>query len=1077
MNSDRKTINQALDGLRLRQRQDIFYLEELVKGAERVSLPHPPPLPESEIKSILAKYREARPLVPSEKDGDLPPEVFTKEMDGMPVCGIVGLHPPGKNQAGGYVNVNRVMGGTPPLPLGIAPIIGQVGEHVLAQKHVYTAGTWKGFINRLSQQMGRKTVPVRQTLNPLPKGKKVSTQFAFQLLDKYMPRKPNKNWPGVHTDLYTGLTEGIKITTNASAGPPYHLNKGEVLDKIIDTAIPIILKAIKENSLDDLWSKEPEMFLCEVKNKMDRYEVEKLDDKTRPYVCVPAHWAFLFSILSQGFQETLGVFDDTPGSSNAYGFSFANGGMDRLVQWMRSCPDGGAQGIFYGDDGKVVFRVDGKLFMADPDFKQMDGSIDKDDVRLTVDWILSHLKRDGGFDEVPNFWRAVGDVWVKMATTPHFVVDGKTVYRKKSENGLMTGIPGTTLFDTVKSVLAWNTLLGQARVGAINLMDEMAVTSWMKAQGLVVKPGTWKPVRVPPSIPGQLITDHKFLGVQTLCVEHRGIVTHVPTLPEKDALEMLICQKDNPFFTRKSPTQNLRTLFDRMRGLMITVGFSNQNIINAIHAVVNSIPGYVIIMQTQNANSPDHIGLQDFEYPDSSGFPTAEFCYDVYAGGDRSSWTQIFPGLTETLETLKTAYKRRPEAYSLAVERGKDDRLHVVGVEPPEPPPIPSEYELTEALEKATWNQNRAVFPRSRVYKYEDGKETELKYLPNTQMTLRDYLKGRGGIETVGVTLRDLGLSIYVLINVCKKFGFFLTGDMSSDLVSLHPLAEPIPTVQQEIVNDIAQNKNLIDKGTTLRNTALKAEPAMTQPHMVYVDPKYITFRHPPVEEINSRARAHAHVMHQLQDWGVPIWKPLGVTTGENPVGVALFLDPLPQPSARPRLQRVAECWSVSSKLAKDYIVSAILDLNGITPFNSSLVPDIKPPSASSSWSAQVSYEKDPWIKPTVVGLHHKLPKDPYVALQKEFPSVPPRTLLEVATANRVAKGKDWKSPTRALLSALAVTKLPTPDDADTTSKRSKYSPEKRTRLNAHGRDRKKRRLKEMKLLLSQQNSPSSSHQ
>lgn len=196
----------------------------------------------------------------------------------------------------------------------------------------------------------------------------------MDLLDKYMPRGSNPNWPGVHTGLDEALLEGIKITSNSSAGAPYWRNKGDCLDDIIYVGLPIVVDAIKNNTLGKLWKENPEMFLVEVKNKLDRYNISELEKKTRPYVCVPAHWSFLFSMLAQGFQATLETFENSPGSCNAYGFSSADGGLDRMVDWMRSADKRGKV-CCYGDDACIVVRKGKVVYRVDPDFKQMDGSI------------------------------------------------------------------------------------------------------------------------------------------------------------------------------------------------------------------------------------------------------------------------------------------------------------------------------------------------------------------------------------------------------------------------------------------------------------------------------------------------------------------------------------------------------------------------------------------------------------------------------------------------------------------------------------------------------------------------------
>lgn len=84
----------------------------------------------------------------------------------------------------------------------------------------------------------------------------------------------------------------------------------------------MVCRAIAHGEEGKLRAEQPELFLCEVKNKLDRYEPEKLGDKTRPYVAYPFHFQALFSVLSQNFTESLKIFYD--GGTNAYGFSWAH---------------------------------------------------------------------------------------------------------------------------------------------------------------------------------------------------------------------------------------------------------------------------------------------------------------------------------------------------------------------------------------------------------------------------------------------------------------------------------------------------------------------------------------------------------------------------------------------------------------------------------------------------------------------------------------------------------------------------------------------------------------------------------
>lgn len=880
-----------------------------------------------------------------------------------------------------------------------------------------------------------------------------------------MPRQTNDNWPGVHTEPIDGILDGIKITSNASAGAPYWRNKGECMDDILEVGLPLCIKAIKEGKLKELWHQNPELFLCEVKNKMDRYEVTKLSDKTRPYVCVPAHWAFLFSCMTQGFQQTLWVFeqDGAPANcSNAYGFSSVNGGLSRFVDWMHKTPRRRGQVVCYGDDACITFWKNGKLYRVDPDFKQMDGSLNRKDIKLTIDWILKHLTADAGEKEIPKFWQTVANVWLDMATNPRFLLDGSQVYVKKQPHGLMTGVPGTTLFDTVKSVLAWNRLLDKATLGEVDLLDEKSITKWMAQQGLVVKEGTWKPVELPPRDKLGLVTDHKFLGVQILQIEHKGKIVCVPTVPEEDALDMLLCQKDNPHKKEVSRFAAHRTLYDRMRGLMITFGFTKNSIREAIHNVVNDIPGSVIVMQTQEMTGagPEHITLQDFQYPDSSGFPSYDFCVDLYAEGtEREGWIQLFPTLTHALEDFKRVEKRQKREYNLTVERGREGP-RITAVPPPEEPPLNKEYQTFETLQSSKVTLDTAPSARSKIIKVTpDGIEEGQKYLPNLGQTIRLYLESVGGISQFDVVKEKCGItSNRILRDSATRHGVFLTGTTPGDLVSLFPIISPFPTCQEAQVQEMKESSDLVNKGTTARKQALRAPALKTQPNIVHLDTKRLTgqvMNIGPVKDenealslLNNYCSRHFSSARFLT---LPVhpWE-------ENPVGVQLRT--LPQTPGQEDVL-LAEAWSASAKLAKEYIAFSFLELNDIPltqPQHFGLVED--PPLPGATWAQEVQYETSPQAKPEIQDLHEEIDWDAIAQLKRENPDVSINSLRSLVSSAQSAGG-NYVQRIRNILE-LRRQKQISPDKPP-SSKRSKFTQEKRTRLNRKTLERRKLRAKQ----------------
>lgn len=1101
MSSDRSTIETLLDRFAMRRRQDIGYLEEMVRTAPRVTLPCTPLIPDSEVKVYLAEYKEKltqyRTSISGAKEGQLPESVFEKKFDSIPVCGLLNsaglpIHPPHLNNKQGKVCVDRKMGGCPPPPLGITPIIQVYGQRVMEQQHVYTGGTWSGFVNRLTEQMGRKTVPLAQTLSP--DGSPVPNQYLFKELDRYMPVRPITEWPGVLTDPIDGIMNGIKITSNASAGAPYWRDKGECIEDIVDVGLPMVIKAIKEGTLAQLWKDNPELFVCEVKNKTDRYKVSDLSKKTRPYVSVPAHLAFLFSILTQGFQKGLMIFTDDdapPTCSNAYGFSSTNGGLRKMMEWQRSCTKERGKVVCYGDDADIVFIHNGKLYRVDPDFKQMDGSIDANDVALVIDWILEHvaLALDPPQEEpahkkkrktekrrtVPHFWKTVGNLWKQMATNPAFLVDGTTVYRKKRPHGLMTGVPGTTLFDTVKAVISWNRLLDES--SSSQLMDEKYVVSWMAKQGLVVKEGTWQPVEIPPEGTLGLMTDHKFLGVQIKAVPHRGTIAYVPTIPEEDALEMLICQKDNPFVKEASRFSQHRRLYDRMRGLYITFGFSVDEAESAIHNVVNSLPGSVIMMQTsvKCGERPDHITLQDFDYPDSSGFPSKEFCLDLYAGFERQpdSWIQLYPTLTGLLSEEKRLERMENRRLRYDVSREDKGPLTVKIVEQPQLT-LNKEYELFDALSEQKPSLKEQPNERSKILQVLPDKEVERKFIPNLGQTLRRYLEDVGGISQVGTVMERFKLSFHLLKKTADQYGLYVTGEQLGDLVSLYLLSSPFETPQEKQRAKFEEEKNLINKGTEGRKVALKSELVKTQPEMVFLDiPRLSGATVKPVHKIKTGPDAVQCLLWICtQQCGVTVWKTLPVVPDrDNPVGVQLLWVGPPGDQKKFSV-RLAEAWSTTAKLAKEYIAEAVLRLNGIkysTDKKTGLL--IPPPDGFSSWAQQMDYEDNPQSQPLIADLQGDYDERLVEDMVRKYPHFKMGTIINFVMSAQKSGG-NYAARVGNLLERMDTNRRigtglpPIRENAEEKpSKRGRKSAHQRTRLNRKTLERRKKKLAAAKAL------------
>lgn len=975
---DRRTIKEIRETQRLRRRQDQRYLSDIARSAQRMYLPVGEVLGEYEVKDICARFRASIPRVPRDKEESLP-SVFEKVYDSVPVSGLLNLeglplHPAGvnmvKRDSYAVVNVRRMMGGSPAAPLGLKEIAAVMGERVLERKHVYTCGTWKGFMTRLEQQMGRECVSVYE-MYERELGYKPSQEHMFKQLDILFPRKKS-DWPVLDEDL-GALLDRVSFTASSSAGPPYWRNKGECIDDIIDAGLPIVVKAIKEDKLNDLWMTNPEMFLCEVKNKMDRYEIQKLDEKTRPYACIPGHWAALFSVLTQKFQSGLETFDENPRSVNAYGFSAANGGLTKMYNWMRQVQQ--AKYIVYGDDTCLVVRRGADVYRVDPDFKQMDGSLHSADMALVCRWVLRACLKEDGLEK-NYFWQAVEEQWESFASDPVFLIDGPEVYKKVRPHGMMSGVPGTTLFDTVKSALAWHVYLTVCDRDRQDPLDEEFCREFMLRNGLVVKEGTFSPAKVGKATPGLTITDHKFLGVQMLVEEYEGELVIVPTIPEDEALEMLVVQKDNPFDKSEGHLTNARRLFDRMRGLYITFGFGMPKIAEAIHNVVNSIDPLAVILVTQlpTGEKPDHILLEDFAYPDSSGFPTREFCLAMYGGFETKDedWFKIYPTLEPTLQEL------RKESRLVEQEVKKVRRVTEAGVQSDTVEYVVStvdvgtqtsysrEFDVLDSPERVQKQTMKKPHPRSEIV---DPEGVKKKFLPDSGQSLRVLLEaGPMRVETV---CRRLKVGVDRLEKDARKYAVYATGFSKDDVLSLAPIQTPASTLQEEHVSHM--NKDVVDRGLDFR-LAVKREAEKvrggghhkvllrTSPKSLYIEDEFLADIPEPARDPSSVAEA-IQMLNPLIAKNPLLtsmrWRTIDSNPAlEEPVGVVLEV------MVENTWYPVAMCRSLNKKLCQGYMAREIFRAKGHPP--QSDIYSVQEPQApvQVSWAEEVEREAGVLVPP-----------------------------------------------------------------------------------------------------------------
>lgn len=961
VSSDRRSFREISAVAARRVRQNTNLIADAARTTQRVELPVGVDLyPVEEVKTTLEDLHKLAPRISTEVCENLDCKIFREAHPHLPVCGLldrlgVPIHPPGVAQSGGHVVAVRTFGGSIIRPLGELQMAQVMGEDLLSfKKLVYTHGTWDGFSARLSQQMGRTTTPIRETIKKV-EGFLPNNNFLFGLLNSLMPRDESVGWASLGDPIPNQL-EGIQVTMNSSAGPPYWRKKVDCWSHILDVGLPTFVQAIKTGTLDDLFRKEPEMFLVEIKNKEDRYEFGAVDGtgkpKTRPYTTVPAHIGLLASVLTQRFQDGLKTFVESPSSHNAYGFSSSKGGLTQMVEWMDSTKEGETKFVCYGDDTCLVSRYEGNLYRVDPDFSQMDGSLDSDDILCVIEWVLHSLKKEDNLNSVP-FWETFSKVWHYVASDPLMIVQGQKIWKKARPNGLMTGVPGTTLFDTVKSVVSWHCYLQFCSFKKRNPLDGALATEFMSSHcGLVIKEGTWEPALVPQQRTiGTLITEHKFLGVQIRQDLYKGQVIHVPTIDRETALTMCIIQKDDPLSRNRSKLGTARTLFDRMRGLFLTFGFTDPVIVDLIHNVVNSLPPEAILLDTQllGGEKPDHILMQNFSWPDSSGFPSIDFAKSIYAhNAEPEGWISLFPQLDPILDQLRVESRR-----TFRVLVGGEAK--VVVMQEPTDHDYDPELEVPEAVKKGTFSRcSDKPNPRSKVLRRDASTQVEEKYIPDLPQTLSRLVGDR--VLSVGEAARELATTPTRVIRSLPKAGLFATAPNSDALIARVPFETPNPEFQETLVGKIKEEAQTVSKHSRDVMRAAKAvstgRPEVfvkTAPLSVYVNKEFLVSLDPvparetPVKTVQALAASNGYFYRWVKGT-------IDETRGaSHPI--------LLQFCTRNSIIAVAAAASATYDLAKDYAAASAAEFWPKAP----LAPV---PESEMDWDAAKEGVTDEWAAP-----------------------------------------------------------------------------------------------------------------
>lgn len=698
ISKDRYTVEEMLQQIGVAKKQDLRGLALLAQGAPRDLLSS---LPEPDFEQAKVLLGGGVKSLEVKQPMDL--SCLKKKADFCPVSNLVyegvQIHPEGTHQTRGQVTTKRNFGrvGKQDSILSTAALASYPLAELesLRDATVYTSGTPEGFSVRLKELTTR---------NCKSEGK--PTEIAKKLA-KLLPTRQLPDWHDVDE-----LFSNVKLTASSGAGAPYWVPTKDAMGAVLSTVLPLVLEHLEAGTLGKLAKEQPELFLTELKNKTDRYAVDEVHRKTRPYVCQGKHFSFLFSCVTQPMCHSLETWDVSD-TMNAYGWSMAHGGINRVYKRVMQLKEEAVKkrkniykiGI-YGDDAKMFMCTKkGEVYAVDPDFKQMDGSVDYDTIQGVVKWMSNMYTEQHG--ESP-LWDRVLSLMAIMASHPDMIVEGTTVFSKQKD-GLLSGAVGTTLFDTAKSALAYADLINQFETNPQLFFDTEGVTAWMlKQHGLVVKPGTWAPEKLTMEPEANTFwTQNKFLGMRFLWKEYKTKedvlkYTLVPSLNEDEWLDLLLHPRDdiNSVGKALSDVAKQRQSLDRARGYLVTGAAFNPRISDVLKKAIDMVPAVAVLMSVASGGGkgegPELFQVvgEDFSYPTSEGVPNLRWITMLYSDDDPEpqDWKPIFPTLHEKIMLSRAPWKTRLRNLLQAKTLPIDPMVEVMvtEVKPPEPVIFPS---------------------------------------------------------------------------------------------------------------------------------------------------------------------------------------------------------------------------------------------------------------------------------------------------------------------------------------------------------------------------------------------------
>jgi hypothetical protein len=508
--------------------------------------------------------------------------------------------------------------------------------------YIGTSGTSQGLINRFVTGLSTAVVAVRcedDLCNDVKRILKFNkSKIDLKGLGLVSAIKALENSP-----------VGFKINPKSNSGMPFTYSIDT--DKIDVMALTIemgeeLLRTIASGNLQAYMIERPALCVALLKNKTDVYTMTQLYKKIRPYYVFPLHWRLLFSVLQHLLMNASVGFWTDSSSFSAVGFSWNDGGGDRLYDWIAEMAEKpyGLYGISFSDDNLWVAKTeDGTVVIMNPDYSHLDMS-----VHGSVGKIALKIWSEVFKGRVDKAWGTVLQMNTLFMFQHITLVYKSLTYLKKG--GISSGLPGTTKMGEVASAIAFS--VAKRHYLHYGVKDLEACKEWFNKAVDLVKEEVGLIVKIEDTYVGEFKLEQPeyhftFLGQRLVRYEGSNKSHYLPISDHAKLVRCLVVTKRN--FAR--PELKVVAALERARSVVASGGWSSSFIYETCRQFfqdfIEKVPAGLL---WDDEGIPHYEGLDserdklvEYHFPNPTFFPSVEWCKNLYL----PLWDTLVEGIVE----------------------------------------------------------------------------------------------------------------------------------------------------------------------------------------------------------------------------------------------------------------------------------------------------------------------------------------------------------------------------------------------------------------------------------------------